>query len=267
MKKHPIFVVSILLLLLFSSCSSQKKLAYFYGIDANAVDDINKYFNAVHEAKICAGDMISITVSAVDPEAAVPFNLPFVGYASPGSDQLYSSPTLQAYLVDVDGYVTMPILGRIKLVEFTKSQAIAYIKELLVPYLKAPIVTIQFLNYQVTVLGEVLRPGTYSVNNERVTILDALGLAGDMTVYGKRDNVLLTRVNNGELKIVRLNLNTDEIFKSPFYHLQQNDMIYVEPNTVKTIASQNISLYLSSISTVATLATAIFAISSSVSTK
>ena len=263
MRKHHLFVAGILFLLLFSSCSSQKKLAYFQGVDASTADAINQYFNTIHEARICIGDMVSITVSAVVPEAAAPYNLPFVGYASPGSDQLYASPALQAYLVDVEGYVTMPMLGKVKLVELTKSQAIAHVKEQLLPHLKDPIVNIQFLNYKVTVIGEVLRPGTYSIDNERVTILDALGLAGDMTIYGKRNNALLIRENNGKLDFVRLNLNTDEIFKSPYYYLQQNDVIYVEPNTVKTIASQNISLYLSSISTVATLATAIFAIRSS----
>ena len=264
MKRHLIFVVSASLLFLFSSCSSQKKLAYFDDIDANTADAINKYSNTVHEAKICIGDMISIIVSAIDPEAAAPFNMPFVGYATPGSDQLYSSPTLQAYFVGTDGYVTMPVLGKVKLSELTKSEAIVHIKELLFPYLKDPIVNIHFLNYKITVIGEVLRPGTYTVGDERITILEALGLAGDMTVYGKRENVLLTRENNGKLEFVRINLNTTEVFESPYYYLQQNDVVYVEPNTVKTIASQNISLYLSSISTVATLATAIFAIRSSI---
>jgi polysaccharide export outer membrane protein len=263
MKKYFILAAGVLLLLLFSNCSSQKKLAYFYGMEASTADSINRYFNTVHEAKICIGDMLSITVSAEVPETAAPYNLPFVGYASPGSSQLYSSPTLQAYLVDVDGQVNMPVIGLVKLVGLTKSQAITEVKKQLEPHLKDPIVTIQFLNYKVAILGEVLRPGTYVIDNERVTVLDALGLAGDMTIYGKRNNVFLIRENNGKLEFTRINLNSDEVFKSPYYYLQQNDVIYVEPNTVKTIASQNISLYLSSISTVATLATAVIAISSS----
>ena len=261
MKNYYIVVAGFLLLILFSSCSSQKKLAYFYGMDSSSADSINKHFNTVHESKICIGDMLSITISAEIPEAAAPFNLPFVGYASPGSSQLYSSPTLQAYLVNVDGCVNMPVVGLVKLVGLTKSQAIEHVKKQLEPHLKEPIVTIQFLNYKITVIGEVLRPGTYVIDNERVTVLDALGLAGDMTVYGRRNNVFLARENNGKMEFTRLNLNSDEIFKSPYYYLQQNDIVYVEPNTVKTIASQNISLYLSSISTVATLATAIYAIS------
>ena len=110
-------------------------------------------------------------------------------------------------------------------------------------------------------MGEVLRPGQFPVTNERVTILDALGLAGDMTAYGRRDNVLLTRNNNGKLEFARINLNSDEVFKSPYFYLQQNDVIYVEPNTVKSISSQDIPLYLSSLSTLATLVTLIYSIS------
>jgi len=105
-----------------------------------------------------------------------------------------------------------------------------------------------------------MRPGQYSINNERVTILDALGLAGDMTIYGKRNNLLITRENNGKLEFIRLNLNTDEVFKSPYYYLQQNDVIYVEPNSVKAVASQNTALYLSALSTFATLLAVIYAI-------
>ena len=124
-----------------------------------------------------------------------------------------------------------------------------------------PIVNIQFVNFRITVLGEVLRPGQFPVTNERVTILDALGLAGDMTAYGRRDNVLLTRNNNGKLEFARINLNSDEVFKSPYFYLQQNDVIYVEPNTVKSISSQDIPLYLSFLSTLATLVTLIYSIS------
>ena len=145
----------------------------------------------------------------------------------------------------------------------SKSQAIKYINDQLSPYLKNAIVTIQFMNYKVTVLGEVLRPGQYAISNERVTVLDALGLAGDMTIYGKRNNVLITRENNGKLEFVRLNLNSDEVFKSPYFYLQQNDVIYIEPNNVKSFnaQSQNVTLYLSSVSTLAALLTTIFYIS------
>ena len=251
-----LFAISFLVI----SCSSQKEIAYFSGINSNSADSINKKFNKIHEARICSGDMLSITVTGLDPLAVAPFNLPLVSYATPGSDQLYSAPTLQSYLVDINGNINFPVIGTIKLADLSKSQAIKYINEQLSPYLKNAIVTIQFMNYKVTVLGEVLRPGQYAISNERITILDALGLAGDMTIYGKRNNVLITRENNGKLEFVRLNLNSDEIFKSPYFYLQQNDVIYIEPNNVKSFSaqSQNVTLYLSSVSTLAALLTTVF---------
>ena len=259
MKKTQLITLFTFLVLIIG-CSSQKEIAYFNGLNSNSADSINKKFNKIHEARICPGDMLSITVTGLDPLAVAPFNLPLVSYATPGSDQLYSAPTLQSYLVDINGNINFPVIGTIKLAGLSKSQAINYINEQLSPYLKNAIVTIQFMNYKVTVLGEVSRPGQYAISNERITVLDALGLAGDMTIYGKRNNVLITRENNGKLEFVRLNLNTDEVFKSPYFYLQQNDVIYVEPNSVKSIASQNISLYLSAISTLVTTIAVIFSI-------
>lgn len=259
MKK--IYSISIVVFVLaLAGCASQKDVAYFNGVNSGSSDTINKKFNKIHEARICSGDMLSITVTGLDPLAVAPFNLPLVSYATPGTDQLYSAPTLQSYLVDINGNINFPVIGTIKLAGLSKSQAIKYINDQLTPYLKNAIVTIQFMNYKVTVLGEVLRPGQYSISNERVTVLDALGLAGDMTIYGKRDNVLITRENNGKLEFVRLNLNTDEVFMSPYYYLQQNDVIYVEPNSVKSVASQNTSLYLSAASTFATVIAVIYSI-------
>lgn len=259
MKK--VYYISIVFIaFLFVGCASQKEVAYFYGINSSSSDSINKKFNKLHEARIIPGDMLSITVTGLNPSAVAPFNLPLVSYATPGSDQLYSAPTLQSYLVDINGNINFPVIGIIKLGGLAKSQAIKFINDQLLPYLKNAIVTIQFMNYRVTVLGEVLRPGQYSISNERVTVLDALGLAGDMTIYGKRKNVLITRENNGKLEFVRLNLNTDDVFKSPYYYLQQNDVIYVEPNSVKSVASQNTSLYLSTISTVATVVAVLYSI-------
>ena len=242
------------------SCSSQKDIAYFNGLNASRAEVINKYYKTGHEARIGVGDMLSITVSGLDPLAVAPFNLPLVSYASPGSEQLYAAPSLQTYLVDVNGNVNFPVIGIIRLAGLKKSEAIKNISDELAPYLKNAIVTIQFMNYKITVLGEVAKPGQYSINNERATILDALGMAGDMTVYGIRNNVLVTRETNGKLEFARLNLNNDEIFMSPYFYLQQNDIVYVEPNNVKSVGSQNISLYLSGISTFVTTVAVIFSI-------
>ena len=261
MKKINIILI-VSTLLIFTGCTTQKKLAYFNTVTASSAESINAQLkNERADARILTDDRLSITVSALDPNAVAIYNLPFVSFASPGSDQIYASPVLQSYLVNSQGNINFPVLGEIKLEGLTLTEAGNLIKSKLAEHVADPIVNIQFVNFRITVLGEVLRPGQFPVTNERVTILDALGLAGDMTAYGRRDNVLLTRNNNGKLEFARINLNSDEVFKSPYFYLQQNDVIYVEPNTVKSISSQDIPLYLSSLSTLATLVILIYSIS------
>ena len=261
MKKINIILI-VSTLLIFTGCTTQKKLAYFNTVTASSAESINAQLkNERADARILTDDRLSITVSALDPNAVAIYNLPFVSFASPGSDQIYASPVLQSYLVNSQGNINFPVWGEIKLEGLTLTEAGNLIKSKLAEHVADPIVNIQFVNFRITVLGEVLRPGQFPVTNERVTILDALGLAGDMTAYGRRDNVLLTRNNNGKLEFARINLNSDEVFKSPYFYLQQNDVIYVEPNTVKSISSQDIPLYLSFLSTLATLVTLIYSIS------
>ncbi len=252
---------AVVITIFITSCTSQKKLAYFNNVNEKSASSINQVFKGNHEATIGVGDLLSIVVSGVDPKAVIAFNSPIVSYANPVSDNAYGQLTLQPYLVDVHGEINFPQIGKIKLLGLKKSEAVDLITEKLEPYLKNPIVNIGFTNYKITVLGEVTRPGVYRVENERVTVLDALGLAGDMTIYGKRDNVLVQRENNGKLEFAEINLNSDEVFKSPYYYLQQNDMVYVKPNGAKAVASQNLPLYLSGISTIGTLVTLIFTLS------
>lgn len=260
MRRTKLTLIPVLCLILATSCTTQKKLAYFRDVSAESAAEINEQFNTVHEARIVTGDMLIITVTGLDPEAVAPFNMPVISYSSPGSDQIYATPSLQSYLVDVNGEIDFPVIGQVKLAGLTKSEAISFLQEKLAASLKNPIITIKYLNYKITVMGEVARPGQYTINNERVTVLDALGLAGDLTPYGKRNNILITRENNGKLEFCRLNLNTDEVFNSPYYYLQQNDVVYVEPNNVRAIASQNLSLYLSMLTTLASLATVLVSV-------
>lgn len=249
-----------LITLLLCGCTAQKKLTYFRELQPSDADAINEQFSAAHEAQIVPGDMLTIIVTGVDPEAVAPFNLPLVTYTSPNSSQLATTPNFQAYLVDTQGDITFPVLGKIHVGNMSKSEAVKSITEQLNPYLTDPIVTINFLNYKISVLGEVNRPGQYSVSNERVTILDALAMAGDMTPYGKRNTVLVARENNGKIEFQRLDLNSSDIFTSPYYYLQQNDVVYVEPNKVRAVSSQNLSLYLSMVTTLASLATVIVSV-------
>ncbi len=239
---------------ILASCASQKSMTYFRDVTEGSAESINAQFKEAAEPHIVKGDQLLITVSALDQEAAAPFNLPALAYMSGTSTTLSTTPTLQYYTVDVDGNIAFPVLGTIHVEGLKKSELISNLESELQKVLNEPVVTVRFLNYGVTVMGEVTRPGVYRSTNERMTILDALGLAGDLTPYGMRNNVLVTRETNGKLSFARLDLNSDEVFTSPYYYLQQNDVIYVSPNKVRAISSQNLSLYFSMISTLASTA-------------
>lgn len=260
MKNFTIAITAVFILV-FTGCTSQKKLSYFHNINESAADSINNNSKFQYEAAIKPGDMLVITVSGNDPKAIAVFNLPVISYAAPGSDQYYGGQVQQAYTVDADGTIMFPVIGKIQISGLTRQKTIDLISQRLQEYIQNPIVNIRYVNFNVTVLGEVLRPGQYPMPNERTTVLDALGLAGDMTPYGRRENVLVTREQNGKLQFARLNLNDESVFNSPFYYVQQNDVIYVEPNTARSISAQNIPLFLSSISTLATLVTLTYSIS------
>ena len=259
-KTSYIYLLAILLLGALSSCTSQKKMAYVREITAASADTVNQTFHAQREAHIICGDALTITVNALDLEAVETFNLPVYSPGQVGTDRVYSSYTLQYYLVDKDGCIMFPTLGKIHVEGMTVSQLRDTLTYEISKSVVDPIVNVHFANFQITVLGEVTRPGRYNVTNERVTILDALGLAGDMTPYGKRDNILVAREVNGKMQFERLNINNAGIFSSPFFYLQQNDVVYVEPNGQRAVNSQNISLYLSMITTLGSMATVIISV-------
>lgn len=244
-------------------CTSQKKLAYFNGVNNDSAQVYNARFNYRTEPKIKAGDMLAITVSGVDPKTVTTFNLPFIAYSSPVSDQVYGSPSLQAYNVDLDGSISFPVLGKLQVAGLTRVELIDMLSQKLKVYVQEPIVMVRFMNFSVTVLGEVNRPGSWQITNERTSILDILGIAGDLTAYGRRENILISRENNGKVEFARINLNDGSIFTSPYFYVQQNDVIYVEPNSVKSVSSQNIPLYLSTVTSISSVVAIIFSISQS----
>jgi polysaccharide export outer membrane protein len=252
MKKS--LLITFVSVLIFS-CASNKNIPYFRDIPSNA-HILSDTTMLPQDMRINIGDILTILVSGLDPTAVIPFNLPLVSYASPGSDQIYASPTIQPYIVDKQGMITFPVIGNIHVVGLKKDEVIALLKQKLSSYLKDPVITLQIMNFKVTILGEVAHPGTYTLPNEQVTILQALGYAGDMTVYGKRDNVLLIRDHNGRKEYSRINFNNSYLLNSPYYYLQQNDVIYVEPNKARmmSVDTQNTTLYISIVSTIVTTA-------------
>ena len=221
-----------------AGCSSYKKVPYMQ--DPETVNAYGKEI-PLYDAKIMPKDLLSITVNTTDPQAAAPFNLTVQSPLNAGATSMYTTtqPTLQQYLVNNQGEIDFPVLGKLKVGGMTKNEAESMIREKLQPYLKeTPIVTVRMANYKISVLGEVNKPGTFTVSNEKVNVLEALAMAGDMTVYGVRDNVKLIREDaQGKREIIMLDLTKSDLVLSPYFYLQQNDILYVTPN--KTVAKNS----------------------------
>lgn len=226
------------------SCGQQKKIAYYQNVDS--FKDLS---GTQYESKIQPDDLLMIIVSAPDPEAAAPFNLSAESVATPTTQSLTMSQRQHMlYLVDKNGSIEFPILGTIDLMGKTKNEAITVLKDKLLQYIKNPIINIRVMNYKVSVQGEVTRPGTYPITSERITLMEAISLAGDLTIYGKRQNVLIIREVDGKKIIGRVDLTKSDFMNSPFYYLVQNDVVYVEPNSAKSNSStfnQNIPVWVS----------------------
>lgn len=237
------FALSFLL-----SCSGNRNLVYFsdFGtLDAQTQATLSKS----KEPVISNGDILSISVSSLNPAADVPFNRTSIVNASSGS-----TTSDAGYLVNENGVIDFPILQSVAIGGLTKSEAKNKLTELLKQYLSEPIVNIRYLNYRITVIGEVNNPSSFLVPSERISVLEALGLAGDLTVYGKRDNVLLIKEEDGVRKSIRMNLNDNAVLNSPYFYLEPNDIVYVEPVKSKkaqaSLTRSNITLVLAIISTV-----------------
>lgn len=236
--KIPVFFV---LLLALSSCSSIKNYKYFSDIpDSLAVKQLG--IAPYQEPRIQPDDILYIAIQTQDPRAGSSINLlngetnnlPIANTSNVNATNVTANQSTYGYLVDKQGYVTVPVLGNVMLAGLDTQQA----RELLLAkanqYYKSPSLIVRFANFRVTVLGEVQRPGTYSLPNEKVSVLDALGYAGDLTIYGKRENVLLLRrQKDGNTTAIHLNLNQSSFFRSPYFYLQQNDQLYIEPNKAK----------------------------------
>ena len=235
MKKNS-FLLILIAGLTISSCSPVKDIAYFPQFQR----EITTVNESLYDARIKPKDLLSITVVSSEPEASRRYNL-FTPQAQDLTNSLNSQPTIQSYLVDNEGNIELPILGILNVKGLNTKELESLIEKRLTPFFtgEMPIITIRILNYSINVLGEVLRPGKFLTANERITIFEGLALAGDMTIYGKRDNVKVLREGmNGERKIYTVNLNDKNVFDSPAYFLEQNDVVYVEPNQSRANSSR-----------------------------
>jgi polysaccharide biosynthesis/export protein len=233
------------------SCMSKKNIVYFQGEPSNTTN--TKGYDPV----LKSDDLLSITVMDLDPIAVVPFNIPVTNVAQGLGGYSQGTPPPPGYLVDSQGNIDFPVVGKVHLSGMTRSAAIDTLKKALKPYLAHPTVLMRILNYQVTVLGEVRNPGTFTIPNERITLPEALGIAGDLLITGERKNVLVIREVDGKRKETRIDLTTKELFSSEVYYLNQNDVVYVQPNRAKVNSSlvntANAGLVVSIISVLVTM--------------
>ena len=218
-----------------SSCVSYKKVPYFQN-----ADQVNlSASRGIHDARIMPKDVLSISVTTPDREISSQFNQLVYNTMQAGGSRMINSGSgsMMPYTVGADGNINFPIVGKINVQGLTRRECEDKIAGLVKPYLSSdinPVVVVEFQSYTVTVLGEVARPGAFNVNSEKYSVLQALGAAGDMTIYGMRDNVLLIREDaKGEKTTHRLDLNDANVISSPYFYLQQNDVVYVQPNKAK----------------------------------
>jgi len=229
MTSHFKYVILLLLtILFFTSCSTEKQLAYF---QRDNLQKDNLTSAKPYVPVILAGDILSIYVNSLSPEASSFFN-PFKSSTQTPSSSEEQSGTV-GYLVDAQGKIDLPLIGSIKVGGATTSNVRDTLKTLLKPYLKEPTVNVRILNFKISILGEVSKPAVYKISNEVITLPEALSLAGDLTIYGRRDSIQIIREIDGKKEFGYVNLTNTEVFNSPYYYLHSNDLIYIKPSKLK----------------------------------
>lgn len=254
--KKAMLKLSFFVLVILSSCTSKKNLIYFQGKGGPPTSENNRSYTPI----LRTDDLLSISVLGIDADAVKPFNLPVTimnnnivgGYTA-------GMPTPAGYLIDAEGNVDFPVIGKIKVAGLNRMEATELIKEKVKVYVANPNINIRILNYKVTVLGEVRNPGTFNIPNERITLLEAIGIAGDLQITAVRKNVLVIRDVDGKKTETRIDLTSKDLFSSPVYYLNQNDVVYVEPNRAKVNSSvvnaSNVGIAISVLSLLITMIT------------
>lgn len=244
-----LFVACIML----SSCAPKSDYVYYQNVD-EVLNNNEKLIN--FETKLQPDDLLMIIVSAEDVESAAPFNLINTMTTNPNNPAGSGQVQQQLYLIDSKGAIEFPKIGTLYLGGLTRTEAIYLIKNNVQKYLNNPIINLRIMNFKVTVQGEVVRPGVHTVNSERLTLPEAIALSGDMTIYGKRENILIIREDNGKRTYNRVDMTKSNFMNSPYYFLNQNDIVYVEPNKTRINSSAvgpNISIGISALSLLVTI--------------
>ncbi len=251
LKVHASKALALLGAAMFLSCATSKEIVYFQD---EALTEDNQV--SLHSAIIYKpNDLLFISIGG-DKDAVAPFNLPAISYST-SSLAANGELKMPTYLVDNNGNIEYPVLGTLTLGGLTREQATMYLKNKISEYVKDPIVNIRLINFTVTVLGEVNNPGSFTVEDERISLTEALGLAGDLTIHGKRENVFLIRETDGKKQYTKIDLTSVNALSSPSYYLQQNDVLYIEPNKAKIRSAsynENNGIIISAVATLATIA-------------
>ena len=252
-----------MLALALASCNTTKKIVYFQDIQVNRPEAITEARDITVQPK----DQISIPVSSKDPQLAALFNLPRVQYRVGDNNTQNTNGDVSGYTLDTEGYIDFPVLGRLYVAGMTKSEIASYIKKRLMDenLINDPVVTVEFMNLYYSILGEVNNPGKYMITKDQITLLEAISMAGDLTIYGKRDAVFVVREEDGQRVTHWVDLRTQDLFHSPVYYLKQNDVIYVQPNKVRAGQStinensvKSVSLWISIASFLSSLGVLLF---------
>jgi polysaccharide export outer membrane protein len=241
------------LVICLASCASRSDIAYLQN-----ADNYQGGQAVAFEPTLQPDDLLSIIVSATTPEVTVPFNLPQIQ----GNYEVNNNQNgIKTYLVDNAGFIDFPVIGRIKLAGLTRTEAKNKLTAAISEFITDPSINLRILNYKIAVIGEVGRPGTFRIDSERLTLFEALSLAGDLTIYGRRDNILIIREVDGLKSFHRVDITQADFIDSPFYYLKQNDQLVIEPNKTRMNASvygQNLSFILSAASLALTMGLIIF---------
>jgi len=257
LKKISLF---IFIAFLFSACSSEKNLKYFASQPGH--QDIVTVAQA-YIPKIQPGDILSIYVNSLSPEASSFFN-PYIGTSSmaggssPSSGAAAGQITQPGYLVDPSGEIELPLVGNIKVMNYTTTQVRDTLKKLLSVYLKEPTILVRFLNFKISILGEVARPDVYNIPNEMITLPEAISMAGDLTLYARRDSIEIIRDVNGKKVFANVDFSKRDVFSSPYYYLHSNDIVYVKPSKTKTQQTDRSIQFVSIAATLISLILVIF---------
>jgi polysaccharide biosynthesis/export protein len=252
-----LFLITITASLLVS-CNTSKNILYLQDVPLQTPQKIKQGTNITIQPK----DMVSIIVSSKDQELAALFNLTrYQSMVGPAGSTTQRGE-VSGYTVDTEGYIDFPVVGKLKVIDLTRHQLASLIKDTLMHsnLIKDPVVTVDFMNLYISVMGEVKNPGRYKIERDQITLLDAISMAGDLTIYGKRDGITVIRESNGERTIYKVDIRSAELFDSPVYYLRQNDIIYIEPNKIRagqsTINENNlksVSLWISVASLISTV--------------